>query len=114
MTIGQQVYSAEYGQEVSIFANTFRLTQVGGYNDSGSDAYLLLINSVTPLAGGENAVQSFKVPAGASFSWEPADGGLTSNFFNLACTWAVSSTPNTYTAAALDFWVYAQGFDESP
>lgn len=114
MTIGAQVYSAEYGQEITIHGAAFRLTQVGGYNDSGTDAYLLLINSVLPFAGGENAVQSFKVPAGASFGWEPADGGLISNYFNLACSWGVSSTPNTYTAAALDFWVFAQGFDESP
>lgn len=114
MTIGLQVYSAEYGQAVTINNGPFRLTQIGGYNDSGTAAYLQLINSVLPLGGGENAVQSFKVPAGASFGWEPSDGGLQSGFFSLACTWAVSSTPNTYTAAAFDFWVFAQGFDETP
>lgn len=114
MTIGLQVYSAVRGQEVTIHPTAFRLTQVGGYNDSATDAYLLLINANAPLGGGDPAVQSFRVPAGASFGWEPADGGLFSSLFNAGCTWAVSSTPDTYTAAAFDFWVFAQGYDETP
>ncbi len=84
------------------------LTQIGGYNNSAVPAYLLVFdNNVAPILGAV-PIQSFNVPAGASFAWTPAEGGR--NMGN-GVTYGVSSTPSTYTALAQPFWVFAEGLD---
>lgn len=83
------------------------LTQIGGFNTDVVPIYVLIFNELgNPPA--TPAVQSFLIPAGGSFSWEPSQGG---RIFSVGCSWAVSSTGDIYTPYAQDIWVFAEGYD---
>lgn len=104
---GGWYYRSDYGNTHAI-AYTGHLNQAFGFNDSGADAYLQFHDTATvPPAAGHTAKLSWFVPAGASFSW--ADALAAGIDFTLGLQWVVSSTPNTYTAQAGNFWVAQRG-----
>lgn len=88
-----------------ITANALLLTQIGGFNAGGADAYVQLFQG----AVGTSMFQCFKVPVGASFSWDPSRMGRVLT----ALAWGISSTAfPTYTALVGNCYVYAEGMVE--
>jgi hypothetical protein len=88
-----------------ISAVPYLLSQIGGYNSGGADCYIQLFQG----AVGAGMFQSFKVPASASFSWDPAFGGRKLT----ALAWGISSTSYpTYTALVGSAFVFAEGLTQ--
>lgn len=95
-----------YGSSFALRASAGLVTQVGGYNDSGTSAYLLLFDTAAVPAPATVPMQSFLVPANSTFGWTPTLNGR--RLTNGLC-YGVSSTPNAYTVLAGNFWVFAEG-----
>lgn len=79
------------------------LTLLVALNTSANDNYFQLFEK-SPVAG-DLPVMVFAVASLAQLSWAPSQGGRS--FAKLY--WAVSSTALTYTAAADDYFVSAEG-----
>lgn len=75
-----------------------------GYNASANDRWIQLATSISAASV---PLVSIPVPAGQPFSWTPAPPGF--RFKTRQAYWRISSTGDTYTAAADDFWVNAIG-----
>lgn len=74
------------------------LVECWGFNDDASqDLYFQLHNSAALPASGAVPLEVFPVPAGQSFAFAPS----TPIPFGVGLTWAVSTTPGTYTAPVL-------------
>lgn len=81
----------------------FNLTLLVALNSSANDNYFQLFEK-SPVAG-DVPVMSFAVASLSQLSWAPSQNGRS--FAKLY--WAVSSTALTYTAAADDYFVSAEG-----
>lgn len=101
MAAGDMFEFRAYNDDAVISAASVFLYEINGLNPSGTGYYLLLTN-----AAGTSVFQSLAVPAGAEFSWCPLSpwklGGVGLRYI-------VSSTPDSVTPAAQNFWVWARG-----
>jgi hypothetical protein len=89
--------------------NGATLTNVGGFNASAYDRYLMLFaKDVSLLAVDDLPILAFQVKQGASFSYASVSGGLK---FVGGCCYAVSDQGSRYvpTTVSLEWWVYAEG-----
>lgn len=95
------------GTAGTISAQPCTIALVTGFNNAaGPLAYFMLFNlNALPVLGAV-PVQTLLVPAGANFSYAPSALAAP---FTVGCVWAISSTSNTYTAAAITFKVHAEG-----
>ena len=79
------------------------LVVLAGYNP-GTEALFLQLHESEPRTGAVPAWM-VAVPKRGSFSWVPAQGGRVFSRLHFA----ISSTPDTYTPAAVGFWLDAEG-----
>lgn len=84
----------------------FNLALVSGFNQSGTLRYFQLFARNTVPILGAAPVQSIIVPGQSNFSFTPSAQQAA---YSPGLAWGVSSTPNTFTAAAELFWVHCEG-----
>lgn len=82
------------------------MLEVGGFNP-GAQSFVQLFDQIAPLAGAEVPDMVFLVPTNASFSWTPGGGGKQ---WTTGIVFGVSSTQDTYTAAAVNIFLFARGY----
>jgi len=99
-----RVNTLQYGASGTLLGAAGTLALVTGFNNSATLRYFQLFDSLAP-APGAVPVQSFIVRPSANFSFAPSAQLAP---FGTACTWRVSSTPNTLTAAAENFLVHGE------
>ena len=83
------------------------LTQVGGFNPTAAQLYVLIFNTIAVPAAGAIPVMSFQVPANGNFAWEPSRDGRS---FTTGISFAVSITGDFYTVLATGVWLFAEGW----
>jgi hypothetical protein len=110
MTVGVKQYESFSGAAHIFYSDhQIMVTQFGGFNQTETECYPMLFDQETAPADGTPPAMAFRAPAGATFSWEPSMGGRV---FSNGLAFAVSSTPDTLTAVAIDCWVYLEGIHQ--
>lgn len=97
--------TVQYLAAGAVFVGPGTLSLLSGFNPSANLRYLQVFDKGSAATLGNVPVQSILVPAQSNFSWVPSAQAAP---FAAGCVWGVSSTPNTFTAAADLFWVRAE------
>jgi hypothetical protein len=100
-----RINTKQYAAGGTVFVGGGVLALISGFNNSANLRYLQVFNKASAASAGNAPEQSIIVPALSNFSWVPS---AQANPFTEGCVWGVSSTPDTFTAAADLFWVRAE------
>ncbi len=95
----------DYAAAGNLVTGHFTLALITGFNPGVNTVYVQLFDKVTP-ANPDVPVQSILVGPGSNFSYRPSEQAAP---YNVAFSYAVSSTPNVLTAAADVIWVRLEG-----
>ena len=98
---------------IQIGTGPLTLHQIGGFSlaTEVSDYYVMLFDDLT-VNPGDSPFQTFNVPIGGTFSWEPALNGWKCA---AGLSIALSTTPDIYTATTgATGFLFAQAIDQDP
>lgn len=97
-----RINTKQYAAAGTVFAGAGVLGLISGFNPTVNLRYLQVFDKASAASVGNVPYQSILVPAQSNFSWSPSS---QADPFTLGLVWGVSSTPDTFTAAADLFWV---------
>lgn len=100
-----RINTRQYLAAGTVFTGAGVLSLISGFNPTANNRYLQVFDKAAPAALADVPYQSILVPAGTNYSWAPSAMAAP---FVLGCVWGVSSTPDTFTAAADVFWVRSE------
>lgn len=91
-----------YDATATTFTGRGTLALITGFNPGLNRLYFQIFDDTAP---GSNLYQTILVGPGANFSYRPSE---QANPFITGLTWGVSSTPDSYSAAADEVFVHVE------
>jgi hypothetical protein len=89
-----------------VYQGRFTLSLVTGFNNNLAIRYVQFFDQPTVPVNPQVPIQSIPVNPQQEFSWSPSQDGL---IFERACSFGLSTTAMTFTAAAADLYLRVEG-----